>query len=128
MNDALNDMPKADTHGKITSRDYENIKVPRIGLEWRIKEETGKKPDFLKVFELFTDDYFIGLSRISGSFHFADRYKNFISRKEGGTPHLLSVCMHYLASLSEEDRALFLYYTLIEPFAKIPELERSKDE
>ena len=128
MNDVLNDMTKADTHGKNTSRNHENIKVPRIGLEWRIEEETGKKPDFLKVFELFTDDYFIGLSKISGNLHFADRYENFISAKECGTPHLLSVCMHYLDSLSEEDRALFLYYTLIEPFVKIPELERSKDE
>lgn len=128
MNDVLNDMSKADTHGKITSRDYENIKVPRIGLERRIEEETGKKPDFLKVFEMFTVDYFIELSKISGNLYFADHYEKFISVKEGGTPHLLSVCMHYLDSLSEEDRALFLYYTLIEPFAKIPELERSKDE
>lgn len=50
MNDVLNDMPKADTHGKNTSRDYEKIKVPRIGLEWRIKEETGNNSQSFQLF------------------------------------------------------------------------------
>lgn len=104
----------------------DNAKKLRIPLDERIEKDNKEKPDFLKVFELFTDDYFIGLSEISHDLYFANCYEDFIREKEQNTPHLLSVCMHYIDMLSEEDKNLFLYYTLIEPFAKIPSFERSK--
>lgn len=106
----------------------DNAKSLRIPLDERIQKDNKEKPDFLKVFELFTDDYFIGLSQISHDLYFANRYKEFIHEKEGNAPHLLSVCMHHIDTLPKEDRDLFLYYTLIEPFAKIPAFERSNDE
>lgn len=69
----------------------DNVKNLRIPLNKRIQKDNKEKPDFLKVFELFTDDYFIALSEISHDLHFANRYKEFIHEKEGNTPRLLSV-------------------------------------
>ena len=117
-----------DVYGEAAMENSGNVKVPRIPLNARIWKGNKEKPDFLRVFELYTDDYFIGLSEISRDLYFVDRYENFIYEKEGNTPHLLSVCMHHVDTLPEEDRDLFLYYTLIEPFAKIPAFERSKDK
>lgn len=100
-------------------------KVPRIPLAERIEKETAQEPDFLKVFYLFMDDYFIGLSRISHDLYYAERYKNFIRELEGESPQLLADCLYNADSLAREDRNSLLYYTLIEPFANIPSFERS---
>lgn len=67
----------------------DNGKNLRIPLDERIQMDNKEKPDFLKVFELFTDDYFIALSKISHDLLFANRYKEFIHEKEGNEPHLL---------------------------------------
>lgn len=61
----------------------DNAKSLRIPLDERIQKDNKEKPNFLKVFELFTDDYFIGLSEISHDLYFANRYKEFIHEKEG---------------------------------------------
>lgn len=100
-------------------------KVPRIPLEERIGKVGIQEPDFLKVFYLYTDDFFIGLSKISRDLYYAKRYENFIREMEGDESQLLVDCIYRAHGFTREDRNSLLYYTLVEPFANIPSFERS---
>lgn len=98
-------------------------KVPRIPLEKRIAKEALQRPDFMKVFEIFTEDYFICLSEISGDYYYAECYERFVQKViEYENYYTLSQCIYCvddMDDLEDEDRNAFLYYVLIEPFAKI---------
>lgn len=118
--DMYEENKEQELHEEERTEESGNTKVPRISLNERIQKDNQNKPVFLKVFELFADEYFIGLCKISMDICFANRYESFIEEMLGGKACLLSVCIYHVESLPEEDRDLFLYYTLIEPFVRIP--------
>lgn len=99
------------------------INMQRIPLRERIRKARSKKPNFLNVFEIFTDDYFIALSRISGNICFADYYETNIvplQEEEGrGYPYLMVQFVMALDDQPKEERQEFLYHTLIVPFVDI---------
>ena len=101
-------------------------KMLRIPLNERIEKEAVQEPDFLKIFSLYTVDYFTALSKISRELYFAERYEDFIREMEGNVPLSLAECIYNTSNLTREDREFLLYSILVEPFANIAKLERSK--
>ncbi len=93
-------------------------KVQKIPLEERIKKAESQEPLFLKVFEIFMDDYFIAFSCISQEQYFADYYVESIMPIENGKNHLMSQFMVALEEQPEEEQMNVLYHILIKPFVE----------
>lgn len=54
-------------------------KVKLIPLKQRLQEVATNTPNFLAVFEIYLDEYFQGLTDISGNPYFMNYYQNQIS-------------------------------------------------
>lgn len=100
-------------------------RMRRIPLKERIEREKMQEPDFLRIFNLYTEDYFTALSRISRAPYFAERYRMLIRDMEGDIPLSLAKLIHGASKMPSGDREFLLYSILVEPFTCISGWERS---
>jgi len=101
--------------------------VLKIPLKERLQKAGCNVPNFLCVFEIFIEDYFKGMTQISGNPYFDMIYQS----KIGKNNHNDEVAIFFAEmpqvarSMKEEEASELIYLILIEPFALI---EKNKKE
>jgi len=95
----------------------------RIPLKQRLQQVVSMESNSLTIFDVFIEDYFAGLSRISGDSYFLNMYHNVISNERP-----LNEADFFLASVPqaldispEVERLSLLLEILVKPFARLRE-------
>ncbi len=94
-------------------------KVPRIPLEQRLLQHKSGEAKFLAAFELFVDDFFEAVGKMSGDLTVMETYEDAVSgyNYRNGMDLVLSQMVVVADGLPKEDCGELLYRILIEPFA-----------
>ena len=92
--------------------------IERISLQERLNTIQNCKPDFLEVFEMFPEDYFVTWTDIHDNVLFLERYEDEICcySFSDGKQHYLNETVRMVQSLPDEERDDLLYKILVEPF------------
>ena len=103
--------------------------IERIPLQKRLQEATSKNSNFLVIFEVFLEDYFAGLSRLSGNSYFMNLYHNEICNESpiNDKDYFLASVPQALDALPPNERDKLLLQILVEPFSLLKQ-EEKKDE
>lgn len=93
--------------------------VQKIPINERLQNIESNIPNFLKVFEIFIDDYFEGLVQMTGNPYFKKVYEkeikkyNFVQNMDA----LFVEMVHFAESLFMAEENKLLYKILVQPFA-----------
>lgn len=94
--------------------------VPKIPLKERFQTAKTNKPNFLATFELFVNDFFLEIAKITGNTYFESVYYSFVAEyndQNGGC--VLTEIVHRADELPSEEKLDLLYTVLVEPFAAL---------
>jgi len=100
--------------------------MQKMPLERRLQSAGTVIPNFLCAFELFVDDYFDGIIKMTNNPYFAEVYSDEVQQYNcQETDKVLAEVVYMAESLSPCERERLLYRLLIEPFA-LMEIERNE--
>lgn len=94
--------------------------VPKIPLKERLQTAGTNRPDFLAAFEIFANDFFLEIAKMTGNTYFESVYYSFVADyndENGG--YVLSEIVHRANELPTAEKLDLLYTILIEPFAAL---------
>lgn len=94
--------------------------VAKIPLKERLRAIGTNKPNFLAAFELFINDFFLEIAKITRSKYFESVYYSFVAEyndQNGGC--VLTEIVHRADELPSEEKLDLLYTVLVEPFAAL---------
>ncbi len=98
-------------------------RIPRIPLKERIQKIKNQKPDFLGIFNVYVEDYHVGLAWLDGNDYFRDAYFKRIRSIEEAVESALTI-PEFFDILDDTDFDEILYQMLVEPFIKIKNFEK----
>ena len=100
--------------------------IERIPLQKRLQKATSKNSNFLVIFEVFLEDYFAGLSRLSGNSYFMNLYHNEICNESptSDKDYFLASVPQALDTLPPNERDKLLLQILVEPFSLLKQEEK----
>lgn len=106
------------------------MQIERIPLKRRLQQITPTGATPLAIFEVFIDDYFTGLARISNDIYFINLYENVISNEDPlyEKSYFLTSVPQALDVLPPKERDALLLKILVEPFARLQEKEEQTYE
>lgn len=96
-------------------------------LKQRLQQVISMESNPLTIFDVFIEDYFMGLSSVSGDSYFMNMYHNVISNERplNEIDFFLASVPQALDTLPEVERLSLLLEILVKPFARLHEQEES---
>lgn len=93
----------------------------KISLDERLRRAPANIHNSLSVFEMFCDDFFNGMTQLSGDGYYMETYVNYIEKHigEGNREPILCEMVPICDALPIVEKREMLFRILMEPFARL---------
>jgi len=94
--------------------------VPKIPLNERLQAAGPVTPNFLAAFELFVDDFFITVAKLTKSPYFEAIYHRYVAEyNDVNSGCVVSEIVHRADDLPQRQKLELLHTVLVSPFAAL---------